>query len=173
MHTPPSKPPARPCDVTLRDVQPADLPALYAFESDPAWRAMAMVKPRTFAAFEAIWMKIIQDRAAGAHVDTGLAQKVILADGDLCGTIGCRLVDTRLTIGYGLSRAYWGRGIASRALGLLLAEVPQRPLYATAAVSNIASIRVMMRHGFVITERRIAMETERLLACEEVSLVLG
>ncbi|NOX59424.1 MAG: GNAT family N-acetyltransferase, partial [Planctomycetes bacterium] len=52
---------------------------------------------------------------------------------------------------YGLVQAYWGPGIASRALGLLLAEVPRRPLHATAAATNTASIRVLMKHGFVST----------------------
>ena len=110
---------------------------LFAFESDPAWRAMAMVKPRSAAAFDAVWAKIFQDWAAGA---TEVVQKVILADDVVCGTIGCRMQGDRCVVGYGLGQAFWGRGIASRALALLLAEELRRPLYATAAANNAASI---------------------------------
>ncbi|GJM24557.1 MAG: hypothetical protein DHS20C16_09720 [Phycisphaerae bacterium] len=162
--------PARSCDVMLRDVQPADVPILFAFESDPAWCAMAMVKPRSAAAFNAVWEKIAQGCAKG---DPVVAQKVIVADGEVCGTIGCRALDGQFAVGYGLGQAFWGRGIASRALGLLLAEVPQRPLHAVAAVTNTASIRVLMKHGFVIEATRASPETERHLACEEVCLVLA
>jgi RimJ/RimL family protein N-acetyltransferase len=154
----------------LRDVQPLDLPTLFAFESDPAWRAMVMVKRRSAAAFDAVWAKIFQDRAAGVM---DVVQKVILADGEVCGTIGCRLQDGKYEVGYGLGQAFWGRGIASCALGLLLAEVPLRPLYAMSAVTNIASIRVLTKHGFVIIETRTSPETERCLAREEVSLMLA
>jgi RimJ/RimL family protein N-acetyltransferase len=155
--------------VLLREVQPADLPALFVFESDPAWRAMAMVKPRSAAAFAAAWAKIFQDWAAGA---TGVVQKVILANGEICGTIGCHLVGGQHIVGYGLGQAYWGRGIASRALDLLLTEVPTRPLFATAAASYSASIRVLLKRGFVLAERRTAPETERCLARDEVRMVL-
>ncbi len=170
MHAHRSTPPARPRDVILRDVQPADVATLFAFENDPAWRAMAMVKPRSAAAFDAVWAKIFQGWAEGA---TEIVQKVILADGEVCGTIGCHQQGGRSTVGYGLGRAHWGRGIASRALALLLAEVPQRPLHATAAATNTASIRVLMKHGFVIAETRTSPGTERCLACDEVSLVLA
>ncbi|MBX3358583.1 MAG: GNAT family N-acetyltransferase [Phycisphaeraceae bacterium] len=173
--------PAPRCIVTLRDAQPEDVATLFAFESDPAWCAMAMVKPRTREAFDAIWEKIFHDRAAGAGPD--LFRKVILADegdgrgGVLCGSIGCHLRDGHRQVGYGLGRAHWGRGIATRALALLLAEaesegVSLRPLHATAAATNTASIRVLTGNGFVITGTRSSPETDRYLACDEVSLVL-
>lgn len=161
------KPPAV---VGLRDVQPADLPTLYAFESDPAWCSMALVKPRTAEAFDAVWAKIFHDWSAGI---TGVVQKTILADGEVCGTIGCRLIEGRWEVGYGLGRTHWGRGIASCALGLLLEEVQQRPLAAHAAASNIASVCVLLKHGFVITAKRPRLEAERTLARDELTLVLA
>ena len=168
MATPPTPPPGHP-RVTLRAVEPADLPLLYAFESDPAWYAMAMVKPRNIDAFQPVWAKIFADWAAGVP---GITQKTILADGHVFGTIGCRLLGDRHTIGYGLDPAHWGRGIASVALGLLLAEIPHRPLYATVASSNAGSIRVLTRNGFNLAERRLAPESERCLAREECLYIL-
>ncbi len=156
-------------NVVLRKVQPDDLPLLFEFESDPDWCAMAMVKPRSAAKFDAVWTKIFEDWVNGL---TNVFQKTIVADGEVCGTIGCRLLGDRHEIGYGLGQAFWGRGIASRALSLLLDQVPMRPLYATAAATNDASIRVLEKHGFAIDSRRISPETERHLPCEEVVMVL-
>jgi RimJ/RimL family protein N-acetyltransferase len=169
-------PPAPPLGVILRDVEPADVPTLFAFESDPVYCAMAMIKPRTRAAFEAVWEKIFSERAAGVSA-MGVAQKVILAEGpegwQVCGSIGCFAVDGGHAVGYGLARSHWGRGIASRALALLLAEVRVRPLHARVAASNAASIRVLTKNGFVIESRKASPETERYMACEELSLVLA
>ena len=50
-----------------------------------------------------------------------------------------------------------GRGIATRALTLLLAEVPARPVFARAAADNEASLRVLAKAGFAVgTERSYA-----------------
>ena len=51
---------------------------------------------------------------------------------------------------YWIDRAHWGRGIATRALRSLLAELPMRPLHARAAADNAASIRVLTNCGFVV-----------------------
>ena len=49
---------------------------------------------------------------------------------------------------YWLGRSFWGRGIASAALALFLAELPVRPLFGRAAATNVASLRVLERSGF-------------------------
>jgi len=159
-----------PSMVTLRHVTPQDLHTLFAFESDPAWHTLAKVKPRTHSQFHEVWKGIF---AAWASGDNSIRQRVILADGVLCGTIGCRTLGDRCTVGYGLGQSFWGRGIASRALGLFLQEVPIRPMHATAAASNIASIRVLQRHGFTIIQTRTAPETDRCCAREEVTFLLA
>lgn len=167
-----------PLEVRLREAQPLDVATLFAFESDPAWRTMAMVKPRTREAFEAIWEKVFQDQAAsaGAPRETSPQHRVILANigrgWEVCGAIGCRRTDEGWSVGYGLGAAYWGRGIASRALALLLADVKRRPLLARAAASNAASIRVLEKNGFVIECTQPSPETERYLACDEVRMML-
>jgi RimJ/RimL family protein N-acetyltransferase len=160
--------------ISLRDVQLSDIPAIY-FESDPAFCTMAMIKPRSIEAFQAVWDKIFRDRASGAQ-PPGVTQKVILTPSpkgpEICGSIGCWMMSDQLAVGYGIARPYWGRGIASRALALLLAEMPVRPLHARAAASNSASIRVLTKNGFVAERTEAAPETDRYLACDETTFVL-
>lgn len=170
MRTPGLAGASSPDEVTLRDAQPADLPILFEYQCDPAWRGMARVRSRSRSPFDEAWGKILQDQAAGV---VGVVQKAILLNGVVCGTIGCRMQDGRCTIGYGLGKAHWGRGIATRALERLLGEVALRPLFATTAATNTASIRVLQKHGFVIVASRAAPATERCLPREEVSLMLA
>src|SRR5262249_14378869 len=75
-------------------------------------------------------------------------------------------------VGYWIDRAYWGMGIASRALHLLLQEVAKRPLVATAATSNGASLRVLQKCGFVVEQVRLSPASDRYPECEETVLVL-
>ena len=75
-------------------------------------------------------------------------------------------------VGYWVDRALWGRGIASRALELLLREVVGRPLHATVATSNGASLRVLRKCGFVVEVVRHSPATDRYAECEEAVLVL-
>jgi RimJ/RimL family protein N-acetyltransferase len=49
---------------------------------------------------------------------------------------------------YWIERAAWGKGIATRALALLLELVTTRPLRARAASDNAGSLRVLQKCGF-------------------------
>ena len=47
-----------------------------------------------------------------------------------------------------MNRAHWGKGIATTALQILLAETAERPVYARAASDNVGSLRVLEKAGF-------------------------
>jgi RimJ/RimL family protein N-acetyltransferase len=51
-------------------------------------------------------------------------------------------------VGYWIARERWGRGIASAALGQLLQELTERPLFARVATHNTGSLHVLERRGF-------------------------
>ena len=70
------------------------------------------------------------------------------------GTIGSFRIDDKLEVTYWVDRAHWGRGIASAALGILLAETAERPVFARAASDNAGSLRVLETAGF----RRIGVD---------------
>ena len=90
----------------------------------------------------------------------------------MVGYISCFPADGVDHVGYWIDRAFWGRGIASRALHLLLQEVAKRPLVATAATSNGASLRVLRKYGFVVEEVRRDPATDRYPECEVAVHVL-
>jgi RimJ/RimL family protein N-acetyltransferase len=150
--------------IRLRPVEQGDLPRMYEMQLDPDSNRMAVMLPRTAEAFDAHWAKVL--------VDPGVTARAILVGETLVGTISCFPTDGADHVGYWIDRAYWGMGIASRALGLLLREVTKRPLVATAATSNGASLRVLQKCGFVVERVHLAPATDRYPECEEAVLVL-
>lgn len=114
--------------VCLRDLQPDDLPRLFEFNLDPEANRLAATIARDEHAFAANWTK--------ALADPNVVAKAICVGGVLAGSICCFERDGSRSVGYWLSREFWGRGIASRALELLLEEVTFRPLHAQVASSN-------------------------------------
>ncbi len=153
------------CDrVRLRPVQPGDLPRMYDLQLDPASNRMAVTIPRPAEAFDSHWAK--------ALADPGTTTRAVLFDEAMVGYISCFPKDGQDHVGYWIDRAYWGMGIGSRALHLLLGEVTKRPLVATAATSNGASLRVLQKCGFVVEDVRLSPASDRYPACEETVLVL-
>jgi RimJ/RimL family protein N-acetyltransferase len=150
--------------VRLRPVQPDDLPRMYDLQLDPESNRLAVTIPRTLEAFDAHWAKALDD--------PGNTTRAVLVGEALVGYISCFPMDGQDHVGYWIDRAYWGMGIASRALQLLLREVAKRPLVATAATSNGASIRVLQKCGFVVEEVRLSPASDRYPECEEAVLVL-
>jgi RimJ/RimL family protein N-acetyltransferase len=127
----------------LRDVTEADLPILFAQQSDPAAAHMAAFTARDRDAFWAHWTRILEDDS--------ITKRVILSEGQVAGHIGCFDRSGMREVGYWVGREYWGRGLATAALSQLLREEQARPLYARVAADNVASIRVLEKCGFAIS----------------------
>jgi RimJ/RimL family protein N-acetyltransferase len=157
-------PDGAPESVLLRDVVADDLPALFEHQSDLDANRMAAVNPRSRGDFTAHWLKILDDRTVVA--------RAILADGVLVGHVSCFRMDGQDAVGYWVAKEHWGRGIATRALALLLRQVAVRPLYARVASHNVASIRVLERCGFAVTGYRASPATDRYCECVEATLKL-
>lgn len=151
-------------DIRLRPTKPSDIGLLFAFQLDPASNEMAGTKPRDRETYFAHWDKVL--------VNPDVTARVIEADGVVVGTINIFKMGELDAIGYWIAREHWGRGIAGRALALMLEESAIRPLHAQAAADNVASLRALRRNGFVEVSRGREEATERYLAREVVKFVL-
>ena len=136
-------------NVSLRPVEDRDLDAIYRQGSDPESIRMA-----AFTSADQTDRSAALDRIARLRADTSVTYLAIEVDGALGGTIGSFHVDDRLEVTYWVEREQWGRGIASAALAILLAETAERPVYARAASDNLASLRVLEKAGF----RRVGVD---------------
>ncbi|KOV69745.1 GNAT family N-acetyltransferase [Streptomyces sp. MMG1121] len=155
-------------DVTLREVRDGDLPLFFRQMTDPESVRMAAFTARDPAdrdAFDARWRRM--------RASAGLVVRTVLADGEAVGSASVYGDPGEREVTYWIDRAYWGRGVATAALRALLAEVPQRPLYARAAADNAGSLRVLEKCGFRVTERTVGFADARGEPIEEVVLALG
>ena len=66
----------------------------------------------------------------------------------MAGNIGSWQQDGQQLLGYWVGREWWGRGVATQAVALLVDELAIRPLYAHVARHNVGSIRVLEKCGF-------------------------
>lgn len=148
----------------LRDVEPGDLQTFYEHQRDPEAAAMAAFVPRALPAFMEHWKTKILDeptvRARSIQLDDRLAGYVAsFNDGD-----------DRLVC-YWIAREFWGAGVASTALKEFLEDVDDyRPLDALVATTNLGSMRVLEKCGFVQVPNSRHVGTDGV---EEVRFRLG
>ena len=126
--------------VRLRDVREDDLPTLFEHQKDPEANRMAHFAARDRDAFMAHWAKILADEA--------LVAKTVLHGDTIAGNVVSWTHDGERDVGYWIGREHWGNGIATAALGELLAELRERPLFAHVVEHNVGSIRVLEKCGF-------------------------
>ena len=143
----------------LRDVEPSDLDTFFEHQADPEAVAMAVFPAH---ARERLL------RLRRQHPNDSLMTRTIVDDGAVAGNISCWEQDRRRLVGYWVGREFWGRGLATAALGELAAEIPERPLHAWVAASNVGSIRVLEKCGFVEVERHAEHDEQTGDVAEEV-----
>ena len=133
--------------VRLRPVEDGDLPVLYEHQRDGEASELAAVTSREWGAFAAHWARIRSDPA--------IVLRTVTLDGLVVGNVLSFVRDGRREVCYWIGREHWGKGIASRALELLVEELEERPLHAVVAAHNPASLRVLEKAGFRVLERRV------------------
>ncbi|WP_436534866.1 GNAT family N-acetyltransferase [Actinoplanes sp. HUAS TT8] len=154
-------------EVALRPIVDSDLDALFEQMRDPESVRMAgftAKDPDDRAAFDAHMAKI--------KAWPGVVNRAITLDGRLVGSIASFLMGDDTEFTYWIDRAFWGQGIASRALALLLDEVPVRPVLARVAGDNAGSLRVLQKAGFVVTGTEVGFANARNAEIEETILRL-
>lgn len=129
--------------VALRPVEDGDLDPLFEQMRDPQGVQMAAFTPEDpddRNAFDA--------HMARVRSSPGITMRAVVYDGRLAGSIVSFPAGDQTEVTYWIDRALWGKGIATRALALLLELVPARPVHARAASDNAGSLRVLQKCGF-------------------------
>lgn len=134
----------------LREVAETDIDAFYEHQLDAEATAMAVFPARDRATFDAHWQRVLADDSA--------VKRTITDGAAVAGNIGCWEQDGRRFVGYWVGREFWGRGLATAALAELAAQIPERPLHAWVASSNVGSIRVLEKCGFVEVDRHVELD---------------
>lgn len=133
--------------VTLRDVTESDLEVFFEQQREPqgAWMAgLTASDPDNHAEYLRMWAMI--------RSFAGTTMRTVLYNGAVAGDVLSHLgAPERPEVGYWLGKEYWGKGVATRALNLFLAEMTVRPAYARVLKDNAASLRVLEKCGFRIT----------------------
>jgi RimJ/RimL family protein N-acetyltransferase len=158
---------AMPTDLSLREVIETDLPVFFEQQLDPRANRMAAFTPKDPAnqeAFNGHWKKI--------RCEPSILIRTILYDGEVAGSVLSYEEDGRPEVSYWLGREYWGRGIATWALGEFLRSVNQnRPIYARVAKDNLASRRVLEKCGFTVIAEARGFANVRGMEIEELLLI--
>jgi RimJ/RimL family protein N-acetyltransferase len=130
-------------NVSLRSLEDGDLDAIFQQSTDPE-----SIRLAAFTAENQSDRSAFLDRMSRLRADSSVSFLVIDVDGAVVGTIGSFRIDDQREVTFWVDRTQWGKGIASAALQMLLAETAERPLYARAASDNVGSLRVLENAGF-------------------------
>ena len=161
--------------LTLRRLQPTDGPALFAVHGDPATYRYSPARPHPdMATSEEMLRSCLQEWDAYGFgywaVTLARDEETILG----FGGVEYRVWREReaLNLYYRLSPSAWGQGyateLASAAVRLARAYLPQWPIVARTRAANIPSMRTAERAGLI---RRPELETD--LDTDQVVFALG
>jgi RimJ/RimL family protein N-acetyltransferase len=154
--------------IILRPVLETDLSILFENQKNHEASQMAAFVSRDPAdrkAFFAHWRRILSDQK--------VITKTILWRGQVSGMVGSFLLDGKPQVTYWIGKEFWGNGIATQALTAFLHIVRDRPLYASAAKDNVASIRVLEKCGFVMRGSAKAFARARGTEIDEIFFELA
>ena len=110
------------------------------------------------------WHRILSDEA--------VICRTVVVEEQVAGNVVCFERSGLREVGYWIGRDYWGKGVATRALSELLDLVEARPLHARVAKDNGASIRVLEKCGFAVSDEDIGSTEVPDDGVEEVLLKL-
>lgn len=126
--------------VHLRAARSSDLPVFFAHQCDADAADIVGFTPRTRAAFDEHWQRIITEQ--------GVTLRTVEVDGQVAGYVCAFSRDGRPEIAYWFGREHWGKGVGRRAVLDFLETHRERPIFASVAIRNVASLAILRRCGF-------------------------
>src|SRR3954469_21506810 len=131
--------------VRLRQVEPADIPVFYEHQADPESAGMVAFASRDREAHAAHLERIT--------ADADVVLRTVVEGDAVAGQVLSFPRNGVREVGYWLGREFWGRGIATAALGEFLRIDTSRPLHGVVAEHNLGRRRVLEHPGFVLVGR--------------------
>lgn len=151
----------------LRELRDDDVAVLFEQWADPVAAHMA-----AFTAPDHMNPEAFERRLSRLRADETVIVRVIVADGEVAGTIGSWGDPDEREVTYWIGRSFWGKGIATSALQAFLTVDPVRPLHARVAYDNVASQRVLEKCGFRVMATGQGFAEARSGEIEELVLLL-
>lgn len=154
-------------NIILRDVVESDLLIFFEQQLDEEANHMA-----AFTTEDPADKDKFMNHMTLIRKNPGVTIKAILYDQKVAGHIACFKRCDLPEVSYWIGKEYWGKGIASTALKEFLNIISIRPLYARAVYDNAASIRVLEKCGFKISNKEKTFANARSKEVEEFVLIL-
>lgn len=126
--------------VALRPVRESDIDLFFLHQADVDAVGMGGYTPRPRDEHREHWLSLLADSTVNP--------RTITVDDAVAGHVSAWTVSNRRQVGYGLDRSFWGRGVATAALLRYLDMEKGRPLWASVADHNVASLRVLVKCDF-------------------------
>lgn len=148
--------------ITLRKTHINDLPLLFEFQRDEEANYMAAFgakDPADRDAFMQKWNRIVNDKS--------VTMKTILYDNQVAGSVLSHSAFGVPEVSYWIDKKFWGKGIATNALGEFLKTFTTRPVFARVVWDNKGSIRVLEKCGFEYNETETGFANARGKEVEE------
>ncbi|GIN85795.1 N-acetyltransferase [Heyndrickxia sporothermodurans] len=148
--------------VELREVLLSDIQYFFEYQQDSDANFMAAFTakdPYDKPAFINHWMMIL--------TNSDIIKKTIIYNGEVVENILNFEQFGNPEISYWISKQYWGKGIATKAVQKFLPLIKVRPLFARAVKDNLASIRVLEKCGFSICGEDKGFSNARGVEVEE------
>jgi RimJ/RimL family protein N-acetyltransferase len=140
--------------LTLREMRPADAPALQVWQSNPAqWRQQA-IEPEEFADAGARIARNLEHRGAGAQRRLFVYVAILKSTGALVGTAGLSRSGTGVaSLGLSVAASHASRGygteVAERLLAFGFEDLRFDRINANVAIENLACIRMLEKASMV------------------------
>lgn len=155
----------------VRSFEPEDAPLLASYANDPAITAyMHDAIPRQYSTEEAAaWIDLVRLQSPECHFSIARGEQII-------GAIGLEpqhdIYQHSAELSYWVAEAYWGQGIATRAVGAVTDhafwQLGLTRLYARVFDGNCGSQRVLEKNAFALEGRlrKAALKLGRL--CDQL-----
>ncbi len=131
-------------DIELKNTKTIDLEHFFRFQLDEKANYLAAFTSKDSSDKEAYikkWTKLLSDKTVNL--------KTILIENKIVGSISKYEIDGIAEITYWIDKAFWKKGIATRALTNFLKLEIKRPISGRVAFDNVGSIRVLEKCGFI------------------------